>query len=159
MNNLNNKKPLSQKILEEIRKGAPQIPRSHFFIKNTGFWALTVSSILVGGIVISALLFRMIVMTQFEPKVPPSGPVEVLYLVPILWIILLSALIYFAYKATRKTELGYRYKLSTIIVTILFLTVVCGLVFYRIGTGIILDQLVGDHFLLQNDIDAIRLMR
>lgn len=158
MNNSNDKK-LSQKIVEEIRKGAPQLPRSYFFIKNSSFWSLAIASIVIGGLVISALMFRVIVMTQFEPEVPPSGPVELLYLVPILWLILLSAFIYLAYKAARKTERGYRYELSTIIFGILFTTVALGLLFYWIGTGFVLDQLVGDHFLFQDDIQAIHQMQ
>lgn len=139
MNNINHQKSLAQKILEEIHNGPPQIPRYYFFIKNSGFWILTLVSSMVGGLIVSALMFWAIDMSQHDPEVPPDGPEVLLYIVPIIWIILFSTFVYLAYKATRKTELGYKYKLSTLIISLLFVTIFSGLIFYLVGVTIFFD--------------------
>lgn len=156
----NKEKTVSEKVLERIESSnvSPR-SRTYFSLKNFGMWLLAGLSVLVGALAVSSILFRTVNIPLVLPPGPPPPFVEILFLMPFLWIALLVLFGYLAYREIRSTKRGYKYELSTLLLGVALISCVLGIVFYKTGTGLILDRFAAQHVPFQKNLEDLQRQR
>ncbi len=147
----------SDKVLERIK--AEQIaPRSrnYFRFKNIGFWLLAALAVLVGAAAVSSVLFRIVNIPRVLPPGIHPPAFDMIYLMPVLWIVLFGVFSYLAYREIRSTNNGYKYELSTLLLSLLLVSLVLGTALYSVGTGLLLDRLAGHHLPFARDLEGLQ---
>jgi len=159
MNKEDHKKTISEKILERIEteKVAPK-SRYYFVGRNIIMWSLAGTSILVGAIAVSTIIFRTHnIWRILPPRMSYQEAVfsEFLNLVPLLWLVVFVSFGYLAYMEIRHTRRGYKYELSTLLLLMVVTSGVLGLVLYVLGSGYIVDQITSRHLSFQPKIEVL----
>ena len=150
----NTDQTVSNKVLEKIGKVKPKA-KVYFTLRNIGMWGLATVSIIIGGLAISSMLFRVVnVPAVIRPGMPPLP--EVILLMPFIWILLFGLFGYLAYKEIRSTKKGYTYELSTLILSMLLASIVFGLVFYASGAGFLLDRAASRALPFHPDLEQLQ---
>jgi len=67
-----------------------------------------------------------------------------LVILPLFWFISLAVFIIFVYLNIKKTDKGYRYRPSYILVISLCLSIVLGFIFHLVGTGMMIDDFLSE---------------
>lgn len=143
---MNNHHDSTENILKRIEAaGVRPIPRRYFSLRNIGMWVLAALSVIVGGLAVSSIIFRLVNI----PRVLPPGlelqlPLMV-RLIPFLWIVLLAIFSLLAYREIRATKRGYRYELPALVLGLLVASLIFGIGFYATGVGARLDLFTGRH--------------
>lgn len=153
---MDNKHTISEKVLDRIEE-AKAMPRarSYFILKNVGMWALAGLSIVIGGLAISSVIFRLVnAGPALRPGAPPPG--EVLLVIPFLWLITIAVFGFLAYSEIRSTNRGYRYELSTLMLGTMLASCVLGIAFYTAGAGFVLDRFAARHLPFHADLERIQ---
>lgn len=151
---MTNKPSISDKVLERIENATPR-SRTYFLLRNAGMWVLASLSIVIGALAVSSIIFRAVnAGAALRPGTPPVS--EVLLVVPFLWIILLVAFGYLAYREIRSTRKGYKYEFSTLILGTLLASCVLGIVFYTTGAGFILDRAAARLLPFHADLERVQ---
>mgnify|MGYP003553991088 FL=1 len=133
---------VADKVLSYIEKENVQ-PHSkwYFVFTNEFFWALGLVSVALG-----ALSFAVVLFTYFnaEPELYrvnyDSFSDFLIAWVPIIWILSLGLFIYVGYKNIQHTKRGYKHSFILIIFAGLFISIVCGIIFYIYGIAGALDR-------------------
>lgn len=152
---MTNKKSITDKVLERIEHTTPR-SRTYFWIRNAGMWALAGASIVVGALALSSTMFRAINagITLRPGSVPPVA--TMLHVVPFLWIILITAFGYLAYREIRSTRRGYTYEFSTLILGTILASCALGIVFYITGAGFVLDKTAARYLSFHTDLERVQ---
>ncbi len=109
---------LSKKILEKIEKeNIRPYPKTYFLFKRSVIWGLFVLSIVLGALS-SGLIIYHLGHTEWDlyPHFKQSFGQFVLMAIPYLWILFLIAFSFLMYHYFRRTERGYRYRASLVII-------------------------------------------
>lgn len=156
-----NKNQISEKVLDKIKSENIK-PRSRFYfaVRNFGIWTLVTFTILLGSLSVSSLIFRIVNINIICPsnlniKCLDSFE-DFLSVLPSLWVICLGFLGYLAYKEIRFTDKGYRYKLSTLILSLILASCILGTVFYEFGSGYLLDDFASRHVPFHRGMEMIQ---
>ncbi len=160
MNKENYKKTISEKILERIEteKVAPKA-RYYFVGRNVVMWSLAGTSILVGAVAVSTIIFRTHNIWRILPPRMSYHQVifsEFLNLVPLLWLVIFVSFGCLAYMEIRHTRQGYKYELSTLLLLMVVTSGALGIVLYVLGSGYMVDQVASKHLSFQPQIEMLQ---
>jgi hypothetical protein len=128
---------LSQKILEKINqeKITPK-PKWTFLLKDYFFWILGISSLLIGALATSVIVYILVNSNWDLIKHSSQSLSKYVFLsIPYLWVICFLIFIFSAYFNLKNTKKGYRYALATIIIFTFLFSVLMGTIFYGLGLG------------------------
>lgn len=127
---------LSDKIIEriDVEKIAP-LSRWRFILWRGLLGLFAVLSVVIGGIAVGVIIFLISGLYLTGLLAIPHDLVEYLLMVPYLWLLILIVFVLIARASIKHTKKGYRYSLSSIILTSVILSVVLGFIFYFSGIG------------------------
>jgi hypothetical protein len=127
---------LSDKIIGRIdNEQISPLPRWRFILWRGLFWLFAILSVIIGGIAVGTMLFLFNGLYISGFLAIPHDIIELLLLVPYLWLIVFVLFILIARISIKHTKGGYKYGLGFIILTSVFLSVILGSVFYITGIG------------------------
>lgn len=128
---------ISKKTLEIIEKEEIRpTPRYYFFAKNFLIWALFFSSIVLGAISVSVILFLLSDYDWYAYRnLETSFLLHVLISIPYLWISFFSLLIIASYYDLKHTRKGYKYTIFSIAISSIFFSFFTGTVLFFGGLG------------------------
>jgi hypothetical protein len=127
---------LTNKILDRI--DADQIvplPRWRFLLLNGFFWFFAVLSVFIGGLAVGTTIFLFIDHQQHGFGEASHEALELLLMVPFLWIIVLALFVGIAWTSIVHTRRGYQYRLGAIIAASMALSIILGSVLHLAGLG------------------------
>ena len=157
---MNEHKKISEKVLEKIEENhATPHSKIYFVWRNTVLWGCALVTLVLGGLVMSSLIFRL---TNFSRVFVP-GVLEIreevshiFFLLPLLWVIALVVFGYIAYQEIRSTKEGYKYELSTVLLMLVLLSGILGAIFYRVGSGYVLDHVAARFVPFHHDVEMLQ---
>lgn len=127
-------KDISQIVLEKIKEsGIKPISRKVFNFKRVLFWSLAGFSVVIGIVSFSVVL--SILFNNDWYLYNKLGPSFILKSLPYFWFLFLLIFTVLGEFYYRKTFLGYRHRMTTIIGVYIILTVLFGSVLYIFGIG------------------------
>ncbi|PLX20644.1 hypothetical protein C0584_05385 [Candidatus Parcubacteria bacterium] len=140
-----NKKELSQKVLESIKKHKiiPK-PKWTFLLRNYVVWFAGLISLVIGALALSVIIY-MLRYNGWEEYhyISDSIPQFILLTLPYFWIVFLIIFVLVADYYIRHTNKGYRYRLPVVVLISVFASVLLGGIFYKIGMGQAIDDILG----------------
>lgn len=132
---------LLNKIQERIEtNNIKPLPRWRFVLLRITFWLLALLSVIVGSFAVGAILFLFTDYNQHNLVTIPESITEFLLMIPYLWIILFLLFIAIARISIQHTKKGYQYKIHTVIVTSVFLSIIFGYILNFIGISKIANE-------------------
>ncbi len=158
MNNKDDKK-ISEEIIGRIEKEHIKLqPRFYFTMRNVAMWCLAVASLVLGGLSVSTIIFRLsnVPRILLPPDMRTGSFWEITALIPVAWIIIFGLFGYVTYLEIRRTRQGYKYELSTLLLVMVVVSGVLGLALYKLGSGYAIDQFAGRHVPFQRDVEALQ---
>ena len=131
---------ITEKVLGAIKDKKPR-SKWEFKIKNYSIWASGVLAVLVGSMA-TAVVIYMIANNDWNIRHQINiNPLELVFMsMPFYWILTIIILVVVAYYNFRHTSTGYRYKLMTIVMGSVLVSIILGVLFYGIGLGHIIDK-------------------
>lgn len=139
-------KNLSQQVLETIKENIikPR-PRWHFLLKNYLVWFFGITSLLIGSVAFSVIIYMFLNNDWNVYKNINDSLLEfILVTLPNFWLLFLGLFIFITHYNIRHTKKGYRFKLSTIVLGSVCLSILLGTFFYNIGLGYTIDSALTD---------------
>lgn len=138
-------KNFDQEILKKIKeeKIVPK-PKWQFLLKEYTVWGFGMLSLLIGGLAFSVIIF----MFSYNDwgvyhQIDRSFGEFLLLTLPYFWVVILALFIMVLNYNIRHTKKGYRFSLPVITVATIFLSIVLGIVFYILGMGKAIDDVLG----------------
>ncbi|MEI7513227.1 MAG: hypothetical protein WCJ74_01235 [bacterium] len=132
---------LLNKIQERIdTENIKPLPRWRFLLLRASFWLLAVLSVIIGSFAVGAILFLFLDYNQHNLLAMPYSATELLLMIPYLWIILFLLFIATARMSIAHTQKGYQYKIHTVIVVSVLLSIIFGSILNLIGISKIADE-------------------
>jgi hypothetical protein len=133
-------KDITQKVLDVIKDQKPK-SKLIFVVKEYYFWAMAILSIVIGALSTSVIIY-MLINNNWNLYNQISGNfVSFLFAtMPYFWIIVLVFLVFVSFYSFKKTKNGYHYKLVTVILGSILVSIILGVVFYFNGMGRIVDN-------------------
>ena len=131
------KKQLAEDIIGLIdKRNLTPIPRWHFLLQRSVFWATASFAVLLGGLAVSVIIFvyfdhdteGMIYLNQ-------SFVDNILKTIPYFWIASLAFLIALTHISIRHTKGGYRHGVLRVTTIALIASLALGFVFYEFDVG------------------------
>lgn len=123
------------KILDKIEKeNISPIPKSHFDWKNRLIWMWVWMLIFFWIMFTSFIIDDMIEYLSFWPWFL-NGPSLLFFLPHLFWLILISVIIFFAYKEFRDTKKGHRYNIFMILWIFSLILIIWSFTFFKIWFG------------------------
>ncbi|OGF25410.1 hypothetical protein A2331_01180 [Candidatus Falkowbacteria bacterium RIFOXYB2_FULL_34_18] len=139
-----NKKSLSERIFNKIKekKIIPR-PRWEFLLKNYIVWLLGVISLIIGSLSVSVIIF-MFKFSDFDiyESLHNNFFEFLISNLPYFWIIFLILFIVVADYNFKQTKKGYKYKLSTIILSSIIISIFLGSSLFAFGSGELIDNIM-----------------
>jgi len=127
---------LSDKIIERIdTEKIASLPRSRFLLLRGLFWLFAILSVVIGGLAVGTILFLLTDLYSSGLLTIPHDAVELLLMVPYLWLVIFILFIIIARTSIKYTKKGYRYGLIFIVLTTVILSIILGSIFYMAGVG------------------------
>lgn len=139
-------KEFDQKLVEKIKeeKIAPK-PRWHFLLKNNVVWAIGILSLLIGAAAVSVMIYLLKYNGwELQEQTHKSLWEFFLLTLPYFWIIFLGIFIFILYYNLKHTKKGYRYPVWFIAISGILSSVILGSVFYLLGLGQKIDNVLGE---------------
>ncbi|NTV41093.1 MAG: hypothetical protein HGA61_02360 [Candidatus Moranbacteria bacterium] len=134
----------SEKILKTIKeaKVKPQ-PKWKFLVKNWSFWIMFGISLLVGALSFSVML-DLIIFHDWDIYfyLHKTFLQYVLLSLPYVWIILLIIFLGVAYFHFTHIKGWYRHRVYLVVSASVFLSFVCGIIFFFAGLGKTIDRIM-----------------
>lgn len=135
---------LSKKIFDAIKeKKITPKPRWEFLLKNYIVWSLGIISLIIGSLAVSVIIFmfKYSDIAIYE-KINNNFFEFVVINLPYFWIIFMALFIIVADYNFKQTQKGYRYKLSTIILSSIIISMFFGSTLYALGSGKMIDDIM-----------------
>lgn len=137
-------KDISQIALERIKEsGIKPISKNVFNLKRVLFWSLVGFSVVVGGLSFSVML--SILFSNDWTLYNKFGFNFILKTLPYFWFVCLLVLTFLGESYYRKTLLGYRHRMVTIIGIYVILMIISGTTLYIIGIGESIEQSLSEN--------------
>jgi hypothetical protein len=132
---------LLNKIQERIdTNNIKPLPRWRFLLLRSAFWLLAILSVIIGSFAVGAILFLFLDYNQHNLLIVPYNITEFLLMIPYLWIIMFLLFIATARVSIAHTQKGYQYKIHTVIVISVLLSIIFGSILNYIGISRIADK-------------------
>ena len=135
-------KDISQKVLKTIeeKKIKPK-PRWNFVAKNYVVWSLGILSVIIGSFATAVIIFMIkdndwLIYQNLDCSLIKF----IIFTLPYFWFIFFALFIIAAHFNIKHTKKGYRYKLPTVILTVVIISLILGFLFYNIGLGQAIDH-------------------
>lgn len=129
-------KQFSQEILAQIEaKKITPLPRWRFDLSRATFWTITSISLIIAGVAVGAALFILLDFRQHSLGEIPHDLVEILLMVPLVWILALAIFVFITNYSFKHTSRGYRYQLWTIVAGSLLISLGLGIALELCGIG------------------------
>ncbi|MEK7585173.1 MAG: hypothetical protein AAB455_01480 [Patescibacteria group bacterium] len=159
MSHNQDQQPISEKVLERIEaEKAVPTPRFYFRARNLAMWSLAAAALIFGALACSTIIFRLHNLGRIFP--PRASQLEDFYdfltAAPLLWFATFIIFGYLAYREVRQTKRGYKYELSTLLLTMVVASGVLGAIFYNLGSGYLIDRLAADHLPFQRGVEMLQ---
>ncbi len=144
-------KDISQIAFEKIKEsGIKPISKNVFNLKRVLFWSLVGFAVLVGAVSFSVTL--SILFNNDWYLYNKFGFGFILKSLPYFWVICLLLFTILGEFYYRKTLLGHRHRLMTIIGAYIILTVIIGSILYLFGLGEIIEQSISANVPVYNAV-------
>ena len=135
----------AEHLLEKIKKEniSPK-PRWHFLLKNYVVWVFGALALVFGSAAISVIIY-LLRYNNWEMGLRLDGGFLSFFLMtlPYLWLIFLGLFIFvFSYNIKHSSK-GYRYPLSFIIIFAILISIILGELFFLLGLGRKIDDVLG----------------
>lgn len=130
------RKPLAAEILARIRtEDIRPLPRWRFILPRIAFWGITALSVVLGSHVVVGVLS---VLLDLNGDLPAKLPIWVFVragaaTLPLLWLVLILALVIIATLVIRTTGRGYRFPIGRILCGTVLATLALGGALYAAG--------------------------
>lgn len=147
-------KNLSKKILDSIKeKKLYPRPKWQFLLRENVVWALGVASLIIGGLATSVIIF-MVRNNDWDvyPFVNKSLFGFIITTLPYFWIIFLLIFVFIAHYQFKHTKHGYKYRLHTIVIASILISLVLGVFWHNIGIAKRTDQILQRRFPLYQQL-------
>ncbi len=132
---------LSSKIQEKINSGEIKcLPRWRFVLFRCLAWMLGVTSIILGSISVSVILFLFDDHRQRGFFNVPHEIAEFLLAIPFVWIVLFIIFIIIARISINHTAGGYKYRFSRVILLTVLASFFLGVIINTIGIGRVVHE-------------------
>jgi|WetSurMetagenome_2_1015567.scaffolds.fasta_scaffold15026_1 hypothetical protein len=144
MNDIN--KEFGPKLLEKIKeeKIAPR-PRWTFLLKKYVVWAAGIISLVVGGLAVSVIIYFVDDNNSSIYQRMDGSWLKFIFLtLPYFWLIFLAFFIFVFYYNLKHSGKGYRYPVLAMAAASLFLSLFLGAIFFQLGAGRLIDDLLGE---------------
>jgi len=127
---------LSDKIIERLdaEKIAP-LPRLRFLLLRGLFWLFAILSVVIGGLAIGTIFFLLTDLYASGFLGIPHDVVELLLMVPYLWLVVFILFVLVARISLKYTKKGYKYRLSYILSISIASSIILGSIFFLAGIG------------------------
>lgn len=148
----------SQKALEKIMRGeVKQRSRWYFFFQNVALWILGTVSVFAGTFIVSLMIFTaancdMEIHREIYGQILPPTTVFLI----ILWVLITGGLIILSDVSLRRTKRGYVYPLWLILIVDIILSVIFGSIFYFVGIGAYMDDMIASHTSYYHNVEKRR---
>jgi cbb3-type cytochrome oxidase subunit 3 len=150
---MSTQKTIKESVSNTISNITPT-PKLLYVVKNYALWFLAGVSVLMGGLAVSSIIFRtMNAPRAFGPHIPAQ---DILVALPFMWLGVFALVVYGAYTEIRKTDKGYRFELSTIVLALLLASCVLGIVFFAFGAGKRADNFAARHIPFHRSLDDMQ---
>jgi hypothetical protein len=137
-------KDISQIAFERIKEsGIKPISKNVFNLKRVIFWSLAGFSVLIGVVSFAVTLY--ILFNNDWYLYNKFGPSFILKSLPYFWVLCLLVFTILGDYYYRKTFLGYRHRMITIMGVYIILTIVFGSTLYLLGVGETIEQSLSDN--------------
>ena len=137
-------KDISQIALEKIKEsGIKPISKNIFNLKKVLFWSLVGFAVLVGAV--SSSITLSILFNNDWYLYNKFGFGFILKSLPYFWVACLLIFTILGEVYYRKTFLGYRHRVMTIVGIYIILTMILGVVLYLFGIGETVEQSLSDN--------------
>lgn len=134
---------LSKNILSKIKSSNLRpIPRYRFVLVNIFYWLMFIFTALLGGLIFGFLIVGFLkvdfeVISVLRPRL-----FMFLDILPVAWIVLFSVMMFVAYYGFHKTSTGYKYRMISIALLNIFISVVIGVVMYQTSLSHKIDKIM-----------------
>ena len=135
----------NQTLIDKIKdKKISPTPKWHFLLKNYAIWIVGLASLVLGAIAVSLIIF-MLRFNDWDLYLRAGkNPLErLLMVIPFFWLICMAVFLILVYFEIKKTKTGYRYPTLYIILGSLAASVILGGIFYGLGFGEKIDDILG----------------
>ena len=142
----------SQLVLKKIKNISPR-PHWQFLAKDYIIWVLGAFTLIVGALAFAVLLY----LARFSDwkiylEATDSLFKFILLALPYFWIVFLFLFMLLVYYNIKHTRHGYRYSLPVLAVVIVLTSTVLGALFFRVGLGRAIDDILGERAPFYNTI-------
>ena len=133
---------ISNKILKKIKnENLKPKPKWEFLLKNYIFWGAFIISIVIGRLVASVAIFRIINNDWDIAGRLGHNPVTFGFkTMPFFWLIILAIFIFIAYYNFKHTKKGYKFQLPLTIAASIIASIVLGFAFFGAGIAKQMDE-------------------
>lgn len=132
-------KDISQIALQKIQEsGIKPISKNVFNFKRVLFWSLVGFSLVIGAVSFSIILLILFNNDWFLYS--RYGFSFILKTLPYFWFVCLLLVAILGEFYYRKTYLGYRHRMLTIIGAYIILTMISGLIIHLVGLGNVIEE-------------------
>ena len=136
----------SEKVLEQIKEHKIQ-PTARWLLglQDSIVWALVLASLVIGGLTTSVVLF-LFEFNEWDlyDRVSHNFWAFLLLSLPYFWLIILVIFVIFIVYNFRHTKGGYKYGSLYVILGSVILSIGLGYIFYYLGLGNAIDQVLED---------------
>jgi hypothetical protein len=148
------RKNLREKVLSAIKeKKIRQKARWKFLLHNYGIWVIGLVFMLLGSFVFSAMLYILKNNVWEEYSYFNDSLFNFFILsLPYFWILFLALFIFVADFYLKKTKGGYKYPVSVLALSSVLVSVLFGSLFYSIGIGEAIDDVLSERAPLYKEI-------
>jgi hypothetical protein len=147
-------KDFNQKLLNKIEEKhlAPK-PRWRFLLKNWVIWIAGILALLLGAMAVAVFLYLFRHNDWALRASTDKGFWEFFFLtLPYFWLVFFGLFVFIVYYNFKHTKKGYLYPLPFVIIGGLLACLFLGLVFYKVGLGRIIDDVLGRRMPLYGEI-------
>lgn len=137
---------LSREVLNKIEKDdlKPK-PRWEFFIKNFMILVLGACSLIIGALIVAVIIYMTKTNDiEFLRQTNQGVYGFIIRTLPYFWLSIFALFVIAAYYNIRHSKSGYRYRLPTIVVIILVLSIFSGFLLHNVGVGQAIDDVISE---------------
>jgi len=137
---------LSKEILGKIaEEGIKPKPRWQFLLKDYSIWASGVLALVIGGLAMAVVIYLLRYNDwSVYSQITDSFINFILLTMPYFWLLFLGIFILIVNYNLKHTKKGYKYPLPMIVGATIFISILMGGLFYKVGLGQAIDDILGE---------------
>jgi hypothetical protein len=131
---------ITEKVLDAIKGDKPEA-KWKFRVHDYSLWLAGVASVIIGSLSMSVVIY-MLANNDWDMGQQISGSALkfTLLTLPYVWVLVIGLLIILAYYNFRHTKHGYQYRLMTLVMGSILISIILGATFYLAGFGRVIDH-------------------